>query len=263
MDLIQFFAAITKANFAASIYSIGAIIIVAIILWIISIIRKEPFTIKLGFATFNIGHKSKEPHTKCNEVALYRFRNIILEKEKAISKLNTEIMERQMAFCEDKINVIRDMMMDDYRTLLSKKLEKNVDIRNHECYRHYMLLVDLMLNYCIKESTFKRSMKQNHLLSHTISEWEDFTDNKVSLTFSLMKRFYDDYYPENSLVNRNEVDESNDRLFEKIRPIIVSLYRKARDITSETTERIVEIQLDIDKECRSDAFEILCVEEER
>ena len=76
MDLIQFFAAITKTNLVASLYAVGAVVLVAIILWIISLIRKEPFSIKLGFATFNIGHKSTDPHTKCNEVALYRFRKI-------------------------------------------------------------------------------------------------------------------------------------------------------------------------------------------
>jgi hypothetical protein len=126
-----------------------------------------------------------------------------------------------------------------------------------------MMMVDLMLDSCINEQTFKKSMKANHLLDLRIDTWEDFVEDKIRLTFSLMKRFYDDYYPESSLVSRNEVDESNDRLFEKIRPIITIMYRKAREITSETMVKINDIQKEIDSECKSGTFEILCVEPER
>lgn len=258
--LLALFA--TGQGLTTSLLTIGVIVLASIIFAIVAWIKKEPLTIKLGFATFTFGKKKEVIHEKCNEIAMHRFRNMIVQKEKMISKYNSEIFERQMNFCDDKINVVRDMFMDEYRTLLSRKLERTIDVKNHDSYRHYMMMVDLMLNYCINEQTFKKSMKQNHLLELTIVNWEEFIEDKIRLTFSLMKRFYDDYYPESSLVSRNEVDESNDRLFEKIRPIITTMYRKAREITTEVTNKVSEIQKEIDSECKNGTFEILCVEQE-
>ena len=113
-----------------------------------------------------------------------------------------------------------------------------------------MLLMDLMLTSCVKDGTFKKSMKQNHLLELTLETWEDFIDDKVSLTFSLINRFYDEYYPDSTLVTRNELDISNERLFEKIKPIIVTMYRKAREISSDAKHKIDFIQLEIDTLCK-------------
>jgi hypothetical protein len=262
MELTQFFALLSKSSFAASLTTAGVILVFALIMVIISYYRKSPLTIGLGFLQFTFGtSKQDTPHTKCNEVAVFRFKHYISAKEKLIAKMYSEIIERQMSFCDDKINVISDMLMDDYRLLLSKKLTQSVDVKNHDCYRHYMMMVDLMLKECIKEATFKKSMKQNHLLDLKFDNWESFIGDKMSLTFSLMNRFYDDNYPETSLVTRTELDISNERLFDKIRPIIVSMYRRAREITVEVTDKIVIVQKEVDDECRSGNFEILCVDD--
>jgi hypothetical protein len=59
-------------------------------------------------------------------------------------------------------------------------------------------------------------------------------------------------FPDDSLVTRKEVDESNERIFDKIRPIIVSMYRKARDISIETRGKIKMIEIEMDQYLKSD-----------
>lgn len=264
MELTQFFALLSKSSAAASLFTVGAVAILILIMLIIAYIRRSPFHIGIGYFQVSLGPpENKVPFMKYNEHYLQKFRTFLTSKEKEISKLNSEIFERQMNFCDDKLNVIRGMFMEEYRALLSKKVSKGTDVRSHECYRHYMMLVDLMLSEALKESTFKRSMKQNHLLDLTLETWEDFINDKVSITFSLLNRFYDDSYPDTSLVSRSELDESNERLFEKIKPIITSMYRKAREITVEVTTKTLLVQKEIDEECRNGNFDIICLDEDR
>lgn len=264
MDFTQFAALIKPDDLQGSLLTLVVMVVMSIVFWIISNFTKKP--IELGFGSFKITFGKEEDkektHSKCNAIAMERFKNFIVTKEKQIAKLNNEVFERQMNFCDDKIQVIRDMFMDEYVVLLSKKLESNSDPRVHSTFRNYMTMVDLMLNTAIKDQTFKKSMKQNHLLDLNLDTWESFIDDKVHLTFSLMKRFYDENYPDESLVTRHEVDESNDRLFEKIRPTIVSMYRKARVITVEIKEKINSVQKEIDAGCSSDSFTLICVEDE-
>jgi ethanolamine ammonia-lyase large subunit len=119
------------------------------------------------------------------------------------------------------------------------------------------MFLSLMLEYCVKETTFKKSVRQNHLAELTMEGWEAFVEQKVNVTIANIKNSYDNDYPDESIVTRKEVDESNERVFDKIRPMIVSMYRKAREISIETKSKIKFIEEEMETHLKGGVEESL------
>jgi hypothetical protein len=232
--------------------------------YIVSTISKKPFTFSLGPIQIKLGsseetklqeqaltqsEKIKIPH---QAIIVDRVKNYVTFKEKQITKLYYDVMVRQMNFCDERMVEIKGIFVDEYSKLLSKKISKDEDVRVHPSFRNYKMFISLVLEYAIKEATYKKSVRQNHLAEFTIESWDAFIEQKTNTTLALINDEYDMNFPDDSLVTRKEVDESNERIFDKIRPIIVSMYRKARDISIETRGKIKMIEIEMDQYLKSD-----------
>lgn len=233
--------------------------------YIFSTLSKKPLSFKIGPINIKLGNDCVTPNLK--EVALTHHENMkvphhqviidkvktyVTSKEKQLSKLYLDIMIRQMNFCDEKILEIRDIFIEEYSKLLSKKLSQNEDVRVHPSFKNYKMFISTALDYAIKDATYKKSVRQNHLAEFTIESWDAFVEQKANITITLIKDEYDLNFPDDSLVFRKEVDESNDRVFDKIRPMIISMYRKAREISIETKGKIKFIESEMEVYLKGD-----------
>lgn len=232
-------------------------IIILLVGYILANFTKKPLEFKIGPINIKLGNGCEDPKVVLAEQAetqsekvkvpqqaiiVDRVRNFVVNKEKQLTKLYLDIMIRQMNFCDEKIVEMKGLFIEEYSRLLSKKLEKTEDVRVHSQFKNYKMFLTLMMEYAVKDSTFKKSVRQNHLAEFTIDSWDAFVEQKVNITLELIKEEYDFNYPDDSLVSRKEVDESNERVFEKIRPMIISMYRKAREISIESRAKIKFIE---------------------
>lgn len=242
-------------------------IIILLVGYILANMTKKPVEFRLGPINIKLGNKCEDTptvlQTQAKEqlekiktpqqtIIVDRVRQYVINKEKQISKLYLDIMIRQMNFCDEKILEMKGLFIDEYSKLLTKKIEKTEDVRIHPNFRNYKMFLSLMMEYAVKESTFKKSVRQNHLAEFTIDSWDAFVEQKVNITLELIKDEYDDNYPDESLVTRKEVDESNERVFDKIRPMIISMYRKAREISIETKAKIKFIEEEMNQYLKGD-----------
>lgn len=253
MDFTNLATLFTADNFRGSVTAIVGFVILSLIFWIISNFTKKPINLKLGIASVTFGKKDND-EPKMNQKTLDRCRSFLTTKEIQIHKLRQEIFERQLNFCDEKMVEIKDLFMAEYFKMLLKHIGLNDDGKIHPSFRNYRMMIDLMLNSCIKEKTFKPSMRQNHLLELTLDTWEGYIEHKVGTTIALIKRDYDDNYPDDSVVPRKDVDESNERIFEKIKPMIISMYRKAREISVDVKNKIDIIESEIDEGFKKENF---------
>lgn len=189
---------------------------------------------------------------KANQSLLIsRLHSFITEKQKTIYRTHTENMERQMNFFDEKLVEIRSMYIEEYARLLEKKTEKTTDVRNHQEFRNYRMMVDLMLDD-IKTKTYKKSIKQNHLADITMELWESFVEQKVNVTLAMIKEFFDNNYPDDMTIARREIDEANERVFDKCRSLFTLSYRRAREIAIETRTKVKYIEDEIEREVRDE-----------
>jgi len=242
-------------------------IIILLVVYILASFAKKPLEFKIGPINVKFGseecstekvlttqatlqnEKIKIPH---QAIIVDRVRNFVANKEKQLSKLYQDIMIRQMNFCDEKMVEMKGIFIEEYSKMLSKKLEKSEDVRVHPQFKNYKMFLTLMMEYAVKESTFTKSVRQNHLADFTIESWDAFVEQKANITIELIKEEYDFNYPDDSLVTRKEVDESNERVFDKIRPMIISMYRKAREISIETKAKIKFIEEEMNQYLKGD-----------
>jgi uncharacterized coiled-coil protein SlyX len=234
------------------------------ILWLISIATGKEMNLNLGPLKLQLaGRKKKEDAKasgsfqqiqikKANQTLLIsRLHSFITEKQKTIYRTHTENMERQMNFFDEKLVEIRSMYIEEYARLLEKKTEKTTDVRNHQEFRNYRMMVDLMLDD-IKTKTYKKSIKQNHLADITMELWESFVEQKVNVTLAMIKEFFDNNYPDDMTITRREIDDANERVFDKCRSLFTLSYRRAREIAIETRTKIKYIEDEIEREVRDE-----------
>lgn len=230
-------------------------------------IFKKHIVLRFGLFSVEVGKEFEKKHEeeparsdmlKKNKVLVFEnLRKFIQDRQQRIDRLYNDIIARQINYCEEQIFVMKDMFMEDFALALKKKLPDHGDPRIHPAFRNYRMMVDLMLDECVKEQVFKRSMKMNHLAELNMTTWETFIIEKVNSSFSRIREFYDDNYPEDSLVTRIELDEQG-RTLEKIKPLIISMYRKAREISIENRSRIASIQEEIDRMVKNESVDSLC-----
>lgn len=270
MDILALLKGINKDNFIYIAFALLTFLFGAIIL---SIVTRKPLNIKLGPISFSFGEvkceckeedlqiqalsQSEKIKPTTNQLYIERIHTYIQSKEKQVSKLYADVMVRQMNFCDEKLVEIKDIFIEEYSKLLSKKISQTEDVRVHHQFRNYKMFLSLMLEYCVKETTFKKSVRQNHLAELTMEGWEAFVEQKVNVTIANIKNSYDNDYPDESIVTRKEVDESNERVFDKIRPMIVSMYRKAREISIETKSKIKFIEEEMETHLKGGVEESL------
>jgi len=279
--LTLFLSLITNPNFYTLILVPSLTALFVLILWIISIATGKEMNLNLGPLKLNLvgGKKTSEPvepitgkntHPPdrcspkdietCNQnqakkanqsLLISRLHSFITEKQKTIYRTHTENMERQMNFFDEKLVEIRSMYIEEYARLLEKKTEKTTDVRNHQEFRNYRMMVDLMLDD-IKTKTYKKSIKQNHLADITMELWESFVEQKVNVTLAMIKEFFDNNYPDDMTIARREIDEANERVFDKCRSLFTLSYRRAREIAIETRTKVKYIEDEIEREVRDE-----------
>lgn len=257
-------ALITNPNFYTLIIVPTFTAIFVMILWLISIATGKEMNLNLGPLKLNLaGRKRKEDPKasgsfqqvqikKANQSLLIsRLHSFITEKQKLIYRTHTENMERQMNFFDEKLVEIRSMYIEEYARLLEKKTERTTDVRNHQEFRNYRMMVDLMLDD-IKTKTYKKSIKQNHLADITMELWESFVEQKVNVTLAMIKEFFDNNYPDDMTIGRREIDEANEKVFDRCRSLFTLSYRRAREIAIETRTKVKYIEDEIEREVRDE-----------
>lgn len=238
------------------------IFVFVFIVWAVSMLTNKPFKMNLGIIDLSFpGRKDKAPKetpevvppnesTQANQnLLIYKLQSFITEKQKQIFKTQQDTIVRQMNFVDEKIVEIRSMYVEEFAKLLKRNNESHVDVRNHQEFRNYKMMIDLMLED-IKQKTFKKSIKQNHLADITMDLWESFIDQKVSVTQAMIKDYFDNNYPDDMSIDRVDVDEANDRVFDKCRYLFTLSYRRAREIAIETRARVHYIEDEIEREIR-------------
>lgn len=189
---------------------------------------------------------------KANQTLLIaRLQSFITEKQKLIFRTHVENTERQMNFFDEKLVEVRSMYIEEYARLLAKKNDACEDVRNDQEFRNYRMMVDLMLED-IKTKTYKKSIKQNHLADITMEVWESFVEQKVNITLAMIKDYFDNNYPDDMTITRKEIDEANERVFDKCRSLFTLSYRRAREIAIETRTKIKYIEDEIEREVRDE-----------
>lgn len=262
IDLTSLFTNFTPDNLSNSIPVLILFMSLSVVMYVISLYTKKPISIKLGVFTINFGKQEEKPveeqkPSAMNKMVLEKIKSFVISREKRINRLQHDILARQFNFCDEKIVEMKDVFMDEYTRILSKKLPPEVDARIHPNFRNYRMMVDLMLEYCVKKLTFDKSVRNNHLAELNMDSWESFVEQKVNITLAMIKSYYDDHYPDESLVTRKELSE-NDRVFERIRPMIISMYRKAREISIDVKSKIRHIEEEIDRAIKYEAFDTIC-----
>lgn len=278
-DLLSILAFLTPANIDKLIPLILVLGFVVLVLFFISKFSKKHIALKLGVFSVEFGkeyQKAAEPvenleaKTAIQKLEIYKrnrtvtfdkLRTFIQSRDRKIAKLHQEILARQFNFCDEKLVEMLDIFMDEYCGKLVKRLSPDIDARSHSSFRTYRMMVELMLEDCVKDRTFGKSIRINHLADLTMDNWEAFVEQKVNVTFGMIKSFYDDNYPDESLVPRKELDEEG-RAFEKIRPLIISMYRKAREISIETKAKIKYTEEEIDRVITNETFDSCCLIED-
>lgn len=233
-----------------------------IILWFLSLATGREMNLNLGILKLSTpSRKKKELPSGVYEqmkiknsnqtLLISKLQSFITEKQKLIFNSSNENIERQMNFFDEKLVEIRSLYIEEYARLLAKKTEPHVDVRNHQEFRNYRMMVDLMLED-VKIKTFKKSIKQNHLADITMELWESFVEQKVNVTLALIKNYFDDCYPDDMTISRADIDEANDRVFDKCRSLFTLSYRRAREIAIETRTKIKYIEDEIEREVREE-----------
>ena len=247
--LESIFKLVSGSNAQIPIAAFVVFLIFSVVMFIIASINKRPIELNFGILKLNYG-KSEVPvieHTDVGRVVDYA-----IGKMCEINKLESGVFVRQMNFFDEKMVEVKTILVDEFASILAKKLSKPSTVRVEQEFRTYKMLVDLMLE-SIKINIIKKSMEANHLDSKSVEEWETFIDRKINLIFAAAKTFLDDNYPEEVLVDRNELDDLNDRLYNKIRTLFVAAFRHAREVRIEHNEKIAVLRTALDEEIKKES----------
>lgn len=68
----------------------------------------------------------------------------------------------------------------------------------------------------------------------------------------MIKDYFDNNYPDDMTITRKEIDEANERVFDKCRSLFTLSYRRAREIAIETRTKIKYIEDEIEREVRDE-----------
>lgn len=263
-----FTALFTNATFLSVFITPALIGIIAILLWLFSVLFDKPIKLNLGILNLDFPGKKKQNTVSENKVKqanqtllISKLQSFITEKQKQIFRIQNNTIERQMNFFDEKIVEIRSMYTEEFVKLLRKKCDAHIDVRNHQEFRNYKMMIDLMLED-IKAKTFKKSIKQNHLADITMELWESFVEQKVSVTQAMIKEYFDNNYPDDMNVERFELDEANERVFDRCRSLFTLSYRRAREIAIETRAKVHYIEDEIEREVRDENIHLTKIESE-
>jgi predicted nucleic acid-binding Zn-ribbon protein len=223
--------------------------IFSLAMFLIASINKRP--IEINFGIFKLNYGRAQTHIS-QHIDIARIVEFAITKMCEINRLEAGVFVRQMNFFDEKSVEVKSIMVDEFASLLSKKLEKPSTVRIEQEFRTYKMLVDLMLE-SIKANIFKKSMEINHLASKNVSDWDSFIERKLNLIFAAAKTFLDDNYPEEGKVDRNELDDLNDRMYNKIRTLFVLAFQHARDVRIEHDEKIANLKSSLDDEIKKES----------
>lgn len=247
--LESIFKLVSGSNAQIPMAALVVFLIFSVVMFVIASINKRPIELNFGILKLHYG-KPETPISEHTDIG--RIVDYAIGKMCEINKLDSGVFVRQMNFFDEKMVEVKTLMVDEFATLLSKKLTKPSTVRVEQEFRTYKMLVDLMLE-SIKVHIFKKSMEVNHLDSKSIEEWDSFVDRKINLIFASAKTFLDDNYPEDVLVDRNELDDLNDRLYNRIRTLFVLAFRHAREVRVEHNEKIAVLKTTMDEEIKKES----------
>lgn len=268
--MVELITALFGASKIAS-YVIAPLLalVLLLILWAVSIIFNKPVKLNLGMFNISFPSKDKKKETETDEakkanhsLLISRLQSFITEKQKQMFKIQQDTIVRQMNFFDEKLVEIRSMYVEEYVKILRKKNENHIDVRNHQEFRNYKMMIDLMLED-IKQKTFKKSIKQNHLADITMELWESFVEQKVSVTQAMIKEYFDNNYPDDMSIERTEIDDANERVFDKCRSLFTISYRRAREIAIETRAKVHYIEDEIEREVREENTHFAKIDDEK
>jgi len=206
---------------------------------------------KNSFILFNSQRRSnKSPHVSCP----YNidFFHIVTKTTEIVTKIcyleNIELIDRQMAYVEQKLLIIKSVMMQNYAKLLYEKLGSN-NVTAHEDYILYNRLVQSMLREDIKVY-IKQSLLNDDFINMSDTEFKVYLNDKFEYLYQIGSQFMDIWYISARMtISREELRVSVELLKSKLADILSDVYNKAIVIINEVDKEKESLKKELDNFC--------------
>lgn len=159
------------------------------------------------------------------------------EKDRVLLK---ESVTKQMIQADESNVQIKVLLTEKYAELLRKKLEDNVDVKQHRDYRFYQIIISSILEE-MKRSTLKQSIQNTDILNFSELEFDSFVDQKASVMITIIIEYLDFMYSTSSVISRDVVHKENEKLKKEIKEVLKTLFRNIKQIIIEDKELISRI----------------------
>jgi len=228
------------------------VLVVAALIFFIFVLITKP-CIKIGknsFILFGSQRAKKTPHSICP----YNidFFHVVTKTTEIVTKIcyleNIESIERQMAYVEQKLLIIKSAMMQNYARLLHEKLQSN-NVTAHEDYITYNRLVQTMLREDIKMYV-KRSLLNDDFVNMSDTEFRVYLKDKFEYLFQIGSQFMDVWYISTKMhISREELRRSVETLKNSLIEVMIDIYNKAIVIINEIDKEKENLKKDLDNFC--------------
>lgn len=265
MNVLMAFA--TKNSLLVGVSAGALILLIAFLIYLISVITGKEFAINVGPVKFKTGGKQKTKEVfrcdvnKCmtvqkikatietanveenTTVVMDLIADISSEKTNKIDKIEMiETISRQMVAMED-VNVrIKQKVTKVYADLLQAKLTDNSNAKQHREYKYYQVVLGNILED-LKKTTLKQSLQVVNLPKLTDEEFASFVNQKTEIMVSILIEYLDFVQNPKSLVDVNDLHKANESLMPEIADIVKSLFRQIKGIMQKDSKIVKEIEL--------------------
>lgn len=218
LELLQAFVGLY--GIPASLGLICFIVLGVLSIFVISLLTKTPIAIGLGFFKLNFGSKNNISNKASLISSLLEYQESYIRNT---VEAETNCFKRQMNYCEQKLQELKFLVLNNYSSLLVAELGPDEDVKNHRDFKSYQILISILIKE-LMEKVFYPLLIQNHLEDMDENSWKNYVNDKINFIFNVGTDFADNMYGSGKTISRQECYESEKKLSPDIKLILREVF---------------------------------------
>lgn len=232
------------------IYALLAIIVICVsiivgIIIILIILRKFK-NIKITSGKFNVETNRADCfNRKCNAEKWANNIGKVITIINEMHRIECKIIIEQMNYVEERLLILRESDLCFYKEQLEKETNISQDIISHsDAYQSYINMLQIIYNEI--KLKFRVACLENHFLSKSELEWEEYKENKIDFIITTMNKDLEVVYTPSIVITYEDLkDNQKEFLSKKMKNEFDDILNRCKKIAKSSKESMEELELEI------------------